>query len=245
MKLPASHELNVHIKVTLSLFLLCITFGMIQGQAYLIMVMSETDNNDKSVLESISEHYYVPTVPILKHAIDGSMKDEVETEDDRRVLEAWMNQGASEQFYEEKVREIIQRSCIDCHSPGGDAEFANFENFENLQKLAIFSYKPYIKKRLRMAHPHMLSIPLFILPTVLLLGLSALSDRTKMYLMGAPLLGTFVDVTGWFLTMFYPGVAIMILIGGVLCHVGTYTAILLNFYYLWLYEAKQVSNELC
>ena len=243
MNLPAPHEFNYYLKATISLFLICITFGMIQGQAYLILVMSDSQQKALPVIDSIARHYYVPPVPILKNAIDGSMKDEVETDEDRKVLESWMKAGAPRKMYDDKVREIIARSCIDCHSPGGEAEFSDFGSFEKLQSLAIFSYKPYIKKRLRMAHPHMLTIPLYILPTVLLLSLTPLSSRTKTCLMTIPLLGILIDVTGWFITMVTPSAAILVLIGGILCHVGTYVAIALNLYYLWLYNSKRVLNE--
>lgn len=243
MNLPALHELNYYLKATISIFLICITFGMLQGQAYLMLVMSDSQQKALPVLDSISKHYYVPPVPILKHAIDGSMKDEVETDEDRKILEEWMEAGAPKQMYDEQVREIIERSCIDCHSPGGEAEFSDFEDFENLQKLAVFSYKPYIKKRLRMAHPHMLTIPLYILPTVLLLSLTHLSSSTKMGLMTIPLLGILIDVTGWFITMVTPSAAVLVLVGGILCHVGTYVAIALNFYYLWFFKTKRVFDE--
>ena len=236
MKLPGLHQFPLAFKVTFSLFLLCVSFGMLQGQAYMILVLGGDGRISVPRLGDISKHYYVPPVPILQHAIDGSMKDEVETLEDRKILEEWMRAGAPKSMYDEKVHEIIERSCIDCHSPGGDAEFANFENFDNIKKLAIFSYKPYLKKRLRVAHPHMLAIPVFILPTVLLLGLSALSSRTKIFLMGAPLLGTFLDISGWFLTMVFPSAALMIMVGGILCHGGTYLAIVVNLYYLWFYQ---------
>ena len=161
MKLPCLHQFNYAFKITFSLFLLCIGFGMLQGQAYLVLVLNNDGEISAPGLDSIMKHYYVPPVPILQHAIDGSMKDEVETPEDRKILEDWMAAGAPKSMYEEKVHEIIERSCIDCHSTGGEAEFSNFENFKELQKLAIFSYKPYLKKRLRKAHPHMLAISSF------------------------------------------------------------------------------------
>lgn len=244
MKLPQLHQFNLAFKITFSLFLLCVGFGMLQGQAYIVLVMNSDGEISAPGLHSIKKHYYVAPVPILQHAIDGSMKDEVETPEDRKVLEEWMAAGAPKSMYEEKVHEIIERSCIDCHSPGGEAEFSNFEDFDVLQKLAIFSYKPYLKKRLRMAHPHMLAIPVFILPTVLLLGLSALSHRAKICLMGAPLLGTLVDVLGWFITMIYPSAALMIVIGGIMCHGGTYLAIFINLYHLWFYKLNKPNSEL-
>ena len=243
MKLPHLHQFNYAFKITFSLFLLCIGFGMLQGQAYLVLVLNNDGEISAPGLDSITKHYYVPPVPILQHAIDGSMKDEVETSEDRKILEDWMAAGAPKSMYEEKVHEIIERSCIDCHSTGGEAEFSNFENFKELQKLAIFSYKPYLKKRLRKAHPHMLAIPVFILPTVLLLGFTALSHRAKIFFMGAPLLGAFVDVLGWFVTMVYPSAAFMILIGGMLCHGGTYFAMLINIYHLWLYKPANLDSE--
>ena len=244
MKLPGLHQLNLALKITFSLFLLCVAFGMLQGQAYILLVLNGDGEISAPRLGDISKHYYVPPVPLLQHAIDGSMKDEVETPEDRKILEDWMAAGAPKTMYEEKVREVIERSCIDCHSPGGEAEFSNFENFDQLQKLAIFSYKPYLKKRLRKAHPHMLAIPVFILPTVLLLGLSALSYPIKIFLMGAPLLGTFLDVLGWFITMIFPSAALMIVVGGIMCHGGTYLAIFINFYYLWFYKSAKPHSEL-
>ena len=81
-----------------------------------------------------------------------------------------------------------------------------------------------------------MSLTIRFIPTVLLLALSALSSRTKTFLMGAPLLGTFLDISGWFLTMIFPSAALMIMVGGILCHGGTYLAIVVNLYYLWFYQ---------
>lgn|GEM_PF-1030159 len=234
------HHASLSLKVAFSLFLGSMLFGLFLAEAYLVLRLSGSESKVPGV-KKVQEHFFVKKHPLLRIAIDGSMKEYVETQEERQMLLDFMEKKAPKEMYEEeKFKEFLEYSCIDCHSPDGEASFADFTKFENLKEVAIFTYRPYLKKRLRIAHPHMLAIPLLLLPIVLALAFTPLTEKWKLVWMSLPLIGVLLDISFWFVTMVYPWGAYFIMLGGAMTIGGALCAIGLNLYYLWFYKGAKL-----
>jgi hypothetical protein len=221
------------LRIAYTLFLVSVGFGLVQAQLYLLLSIRTSQGQWFPSPQDIANHFYVKKIPLLKKAIDGNMSEYIDSNDDRQALYQWMKAMAPRNVYEKRIKEILEDSCVECHAPNEEAFFADFTKYEGIQKVAIFSYVPYLRARLRISHPHMLAIPLFMLPIVLGLLFTPLKTNWKIALMALPFLGVLLDISSWFLTMVFPWGAWFILLGGGMTAFSVVLAILLNLYFLW------------
>ena len=236
----ASFPISVSaLRIAYTLFLICIGSGLIQAQLYLLLSIRTPPGQWLPSPTDIANHFYVKKIPLLKKAIDGNMSEYIDSNDDREDFYRWMKAMAPRPMYEKRIQEILEDSCVECHAPDGDAFFADFTHYEGIRRVAIFSYLPYLRARLRLSHPHMLAIPLFMLPIVLGLLFTPLNRHWKLGLMCAPFLGVFIDISAWFLTMVFPWGAWFILLGGGLSAGSVFAAMGVNLYFLW--RPQQIS----
>ncbi|MBT3784254.1 hypothetical protein HOF92_04700 [bacterium] len=231
-------DLPTPVRLCVTFFLLCIAMGVVQAQLYLNLTVKSDPNSLFPSYQDIQDHFYVKKVPILRRAIDTNMSKYVETEEDREAFYQFMKDKAPQDQYEKVLQPILEFSCVDCHSQGGEASFADYTNYEGIRAKAIFSYWPYIRRRLRISHPHMLAIPLFILPLALGLWFTPLSARVKGILMSLPFVGVLVDISSWFLTMAVPTGSALIVLGGGITAGSVVMILLAELYFLWFVRRK-------
>jgi len=231
-------DLPTPLKICLSLFFVCIALGVFQAQLYLRFKIG---NDSAALLPSVKEvenHFFVEKIPILRRAIDTNMSEYVETEEDRKLFYTFMEKKAPRELYETQLKPVLEFSCLECHSEGGEAASMDFSTYEGIRKKAIFSYRPHIRQRLKIAHPHMLAIPLFLLPLALGIWFTPLKERTRGILMAMPFCGVILDISAWFLTMYYKKGVWLILIGGGITTLGVFMSLLVVFYSLWIAQRK-------
>ncbi|PCJ21545.1 MAG: hypothetical protein COB02_02815 [Candidatus Cloacimonadota bacterium] len=231
------NQLEFSLKILISLVLICLCIGLIQGYLYLNL-KSQNKDLKKTPLQQIEKRFYVPKISILEYKIKGSMRKYLETEEEYNLVYQWIKKKGNDQFYTEKVAVIIEESCIDCHSPDEKASFADFTDYQTLKSTTIFSYKPYLISMLRKAHPHMLMIPFIFLPLSLLIYFTPLASGKKSLLINAPFIFILIDINSWFLTIFNKNFSIFILIGGGLQALIFFINLFICFYYLWIYKDK-------
>ncbi|MCJ8344014.1 hypothetical protein MJH12_00580 [bacterium] len=218
-------------KLAWAMLLICLLWGYTQGILYIALVT--TDKIQAPLPKDVKSHFRVSQQPLLKSMLEGTMSEYVESEEDRQIFYTWMKNGATKKEYKEKVADIIEASCIECHAPDGDAAYANFEKFEVLQKTAIYSYLPHFKRILKKAHPHALAISLLIFPFVLSLAFWPICSRKKTLLATAPYIGLFLDLNGWFFMMFSQNAFALIMFGGALTAISIYTLGFGSLYFLF------------
>ncbi|MCO4779003.1 MAG: hypothetical protein KC471_01330 [Flavobacteriaceae bacterium] len=223
-------------KCSWSLLLISLLWGYTQSIFYVALVT--TDKLQTPNPSQVKNHFEIKKQPLLKSMLEGSMSEYLDSDEDRQAFYIWMKNGAQQPEYNNKVKEIVNFSCIECHQPGEKAEFANFENFEVIQSTAIYSYLPHLKKILRKSHPHALSISLLILPFILSLQLWPISSHSKIVLSCTPYIGLILDISGWFLMLVHPSSFWLILFGG-----GLTTSLIYILGFGSLYHIWWVQNE--
>lgn len=233
------HQLDKSLKTLISLILLCLCIGLLQGYFYLNLKSSNSTNNS-SALDKVEKKFFVPKIPLLEYKIKGSMRTYFETKEDFEIMMNWIQQKGDDKYYDDKVSTIVEDSCVDCHAPNEKAYFADYTNYANLKETTVFKYKPYIISLLRKSHPHMLMIPFIFLPLSILLYFSPLYGFKKYFLMNSPFLFILLDINGWFLTMVIKEAAVLILLGAFFQIVLFFVNLFLCLYYLWVYKPKEV-----
>lgn len=226
------------LKIAFSLFITCIALGLFQAHLYLKLEVEKGDSSFLPSIEKIQNHFYVEKIPVLRKAIDTNMSQYIDSPEDRELFYTFIREKAPRPLYETKLKPVLEYSCLECHSEGGEASSEDFSTYEGIAKKAIFSYQPYIKKRLKIAHPHMLTIPLFLLPLSLAIWFTPLHEKTRGILMSMPFCGVILDICSWFVAMFYKQGAWLVLAGGTLTALGTITNLMVLFYFLWIARRK-------
>lgn len=226
------------LKFAFSLFISCIVLGLLQAHLYLKLEVEKGDTSFFPSTKKIQDHFFVEKIPILRKAIDTNMSQYVESPEDRELFYRFMEEKAPRELYEKELKPVLEYSCLECHSEGGEAYNDDFSTYEGISQKAIFSYQPYLKKRLKIAHPHMLTIPLFLLPLSLAIWFTPLGEKTRGILMSMPFCGVIIDISSWFLTMFYKQGAWLVLLGGTLTALGTITNLMVLCYFLWIARRK-------
>ena len=213
------------IRIGISALVLVLFVGLLASASHLVTHYENRDELPGFTLDDIRGAYHgIDSPGLLGSALERGHPESLPTEQ-RAVLLEWLAGGRIVEDYDSldlefPPAEIIDQSCIECHTRAAGAETATLipplEYFDDIKEIA-FSRKVLptpVAVLAASTHAHALALSI---QGIVVAGLVLLTRWPRAWIslliaiMGLGLLG---DVGGWWLTRFSPSWALSIVVSG-------------------------------
>ena len=221
-------------------FLLLMGIGYLMALVYLYTSHEGHDGKPGLSVEDIVDTYYGNRSGTrLEAAVRGPMAAYVQQDEDRYEIVAWLKSGAPESGYRTTVRPILERSCLQCHSPAAGLKIPDLSTYAAIKTVADVDTGESLHTLMKLSHIHLFGIGLVALGIGLIFRLAAVRPWLKATLMVVPFAAIFADILAWFLTKWDPVYAYTVVIAGALLGLAWTGQILISLYQLWFLKAPQ------
>lgn len=222
-------------------FLLTVGFAYLMALAYLYYSHQGHDGKPGlSVTDIVDNYYGNRSGTRLEAAIRGPMAGYIETEDRHQIVE-WLKSGKAETTYETRIRPILAKKCLACHSPSSGLKVPDLSSFPALGKVTKVDTGESLLTLVKLSHIHLFGIGLVLLSVGLIFRLSAMSTWLKGTLILLPFAAMAVDILAWFLTKWDPVFAYTVIMAGGLLGAGLAAQILISLYQIFF--LKGINHE--
>ncbi len=232
-------------KLLYTAFLLLMGTGYLMALVYLYTSHEERDGKPGLSVEDIAETYYGNRSGTrLEAAIRGSMAGYIQKIDDRYQIVAWLKGGASEKGYTTRIRPILEKTCLQCHSPVSGLKIPDLSSYEGVRAVADVDTGESLHTLMKLSHIHLFGIGLVALGIGSIFRLAILAGWLKATLILLPFVAIFADILAWFLTKWDPVYAYTVLVAGAVLGLGWAGQILISLYQLWFLRAPEETDRL-
>jgi len=142
-----------------------------------------------------------------------------------------------------KVKTIIDRDCIKCHSLSSGLRIPALTTYEEVKRVVGTDLGESIKKLARVSHIHLFGISFIFLTTGLIFSLSTMNAYLKFASVTVTFLAIWLDIGSWWLTKYKPVYAHVVIIGGLLMGLSLAIQICFSLYEMWLKDDRLGSNS--
>ncbi|WP_339847862.1 hypothetical protein [uncultured Halopseudomonas sp.] len=227
-------------KLLYTAFLLLISIGYLMALVYLYTSHEGHDSKPGLSIEDIVDTYYGNrSGSRLEAAIRGPMAGYIQQTEDRDQIVAWLKLGSPELGYRTVVRPILERSCLQCHSPASGLKVPDLSTYQGIQTVAEVDTGESLHTLMKLSHIHLFGIGLVALGIGLIFRLASVGEGLKACLMLLPFVAIFADILAWFLTKSDPFYAYTVITAGVLLGAAWAGQILISLYQLWFIKAPE------
>ena len=234
------HDCALSEKLLYTAFLLLMGIGYLMALVYLYTSHEGHDRKPGVSIEDIVDTYYGNRSGTrLEAAVRGPMAGYVQQDEDRYEIVAWLKSGAPESGYRTVVRPILERSCLQCHSPASGLKIPDLSTYAGIKTVADVDTGESLHTLMKLSHIHLFGIGLVALGIGLIFRLAAVRPWLKATLMVVPFAAIFADILAWFLTKWDPVYAYTVVIAGALLGLAWTGQILISLYQLWFLKAPQ------
>lgn len=150
----------------------------------------------------------------------GPMAKFLPMDAEREQILTWVHSGAKEEGFA-GVKPILQRRCVGCHSPSGQASFRPLTNFTEVAAVATVDTGESLAKFARIAHTHLQSLALVYLALGLLFAFCNLPEKAKALVVMLPFAGLALDFGARGLVRVSSEFVYGVMLGGALLGIGT------------------------
>ena len=155
-----------------------------------------------------------------------------------RIL-SWIQDGASQQGYDEAVAPIFAENCVRCHNPEGLQRFAPLTSYEEVMTVTQIDRGEPVALWARVAHTHIQSIGLVFLVLGTAFSLTTLPARWKVIVVTLPFVALLVDFGARFLARFIPGIVYVMMGSGAMIGLLFAVMIIVPLHEMWVKKAPQ------
>jgi len=219
-------------------FLLLMSAGYLMALVFLYTSHEGHDGKPGVSIEDIVDTYYGNRSGTrLEAAIRGPMAGFVQQIEDRHQIVAWLKDGDSEQGYNARIRPILEKTCLKCHSPASGLKIPDLSTYAGIQVVAKVDTGESLHTLVKLSHIHLFGIGLVALGIGLVFRLAAVATWLKATLMVSPFVAIVADILAWFLTKWDPVYAYTVVAAGGLLGLAWAGQMLISLYQLWFLRA--------
>jgi len=221
-------------------FLLLIGSGYLMALVYMYTSYEGYDEKPGISIEDIVSNYYGNRSGTrLEAALRGPMAGYIQQDEDRHEIVAWLQSGAPERRYLSTVRPILERSCLQCHSPASGLDVPDLSAYPAIQPVVEMDTGESLHTLMKLSHIHLFGIGLVALGIGLIFRLAAAATWFKATLMVLPFAVIFIDILAWFLTKWDPFYAYTVVTAGAVLGLAWAAQVLISLYQLWFLKPPQ------
>jgi len=232
-------------KLLYTSFLILMGTGYLMALMYLYTSHKGHDGKPGLSITDIADNYYGNRSGTrLEAAIRGPMAGYIQQLDDRHQIVSWLKNGAPEKKYDEVIRPILNKTCLQCHSPASGLKVPNLSTYEGISTVADVDMGESVYTLIKLSHIHLFGIGLVALGIGFIFRLSLLAGWFKSTLVILPFAAIFVDILAWFLTKWDPIYAYTVIIAGTLLGLAWAGQILISLYQIWFLRKPEKTDPL-
>jgi len=199
------HDCGLSEKLFYTAFLLLTGTGYLMALVYLYTSHEGHDGKPGVSVEDIAENYYGNRSGTRQEAaIRGPMAAYLQQTEDRNQIVAWLKDGASEQGYNTRIRPILGKICLQCHSPASGLKIPELSTYAGIKTVANVDTGESLHTLMKLSHIHLFGIGLVAFGIGLIFRLASVATWLKATLMVSPFVAIFADILAWFLTTWDP-----------------------------------------
>lgn len=239
------HDTSVSEKVLDSMFL--ITIGIAYLFALLNLYYTHQGRDGEpglSVKDVMFAYHGSHNQTRLGAAINGPMESNLPNEAAKQTILDWINHGAPEAEFNEKINPILQNNCIMCHSAESGLPVPHFTSYANVVALTETDTGATIPALVRVSHIHLFGIAFILFFVGRIFILCEMRVWVKRVTVAIPFIFLLVDILSWFITKVYPSFAYVVVANGALMGISFGGQLLTSLYQMWFYKPKVMSVEM-
>lgn len=230
------HDLSVSEKILNTVFLLTIGLGYLAALANLYYTHQGLDGKAGLSIEDVVISYHGSNSQTrLGTAIKGIMEPNLKFKSDKDVILQWIQHGADEPEYNEKIAPILNRDCIVCHTPSINPSLPDLTQYATVSQVA-HGGGATIPTLIRISHIHLFGIAFilfFIGKIFLLCDINVYIKRVAVVI---PFAAMLLDVISWFVTKQLSSFAYVVIASGALMGLSMGLQIMLSLYQMWFHK---------
>lgn len=228
-------DISVSERVLNTVFLLTIGLGYLMALANLYYTHQGHDGEAGLSIEDVMINYHGSNGSTrLGSAINGIMEPNLKYKSDKEVILKWIQEGAEEPGYDEKIAPILNRDCILCHSPSINPNLPDLTNYAGVSEVAHTGGASY-PRLIRVSHIHLFGIAFILYFIGRIFLLCDINVYVKRVAVVIPFIAMLIDISSWFVTKVNPAFAYVVVGSGGLMGLSMGLQILLSIYQMWFY----------
>lgn len=228
-------DISVSERVLNTVFLLTIGLGYLMALANLYYTHQGHDGQAGLSIEDVMINYHGSNGSTrLGSAINGIMEPNLKYKSDKEVILKWIQEGADEPGYDEKIAPILNRDCILCHSPSINPNLPDLTNFAGVSEVTHTGGASY-PRLIRVSHIHLFGIAFILYFIGRIFLLCDINVYVKRVAVVIPFIAMLIDISSWFVTKVNPAFAYVVVGSGALMGLSMGLQILLSIYQMWFY----------
>lgn len=232
-------SLNLSVKALFTSYLLVTGLGSMLAMAQILMTHGMADGKFGLSIDDIVYSYHGdPKNSKIEIKLNGSMRDKAPPEERLEIIK-WVRKGATKEGWDNKIRDIVYKNCISCHSviPG----LPDFTSYEGIKSVAQRKNRgASVNLLTRISHIHIFAISFIFFFNGLIFSFAVrVRQGVKILLITAPFFFLAIDVFSWWLTKINPGFAWATIIAGIGYGVCSAIVWLVSMYQMWILPTKE------
>jgi hypothetical protein len=229
-------DLSVSERILNTVFLLTIGLGYLMALVNVYYTHQGRDGKRGLSMEDIVIMYYGSSHQTrLGNAINGIMEPNLKYKSDKEVILKWINNGADEAGYDERIAPILNRDCVTCHSPTINPALPDLTQYQGVLEVA-HGGGASIPSLVRVSHIHLFGIAFILYFIGKIFLLCDINIYVKRVAVVIPFIAMLLDVCAWFVTTHIAWFAYVVVLSGALMGMSMGAQILLSIHQMWFYK---------
>jgi hypothetical protein len=238
-------ETSVSEKILDSMFLITIGIAYLFALLNLYYTHQGRDGVEGlSIQDVVIAYYGSHNQTRLGAAINGPMASNLPNLGAKTEILDWINHGAPEDEFNEKIQPILESNCIMCHSAESGMSIPHFDSYNNVVKLTETDTGATIPALVRVSHIHLFGIAFILFFVGRIFLLCEMNVTLKRTYVALPFIFLLLDISSWFITKIIPDFAYVVVAAGGLVGTTFGLQILICLYQMWLYKPKSIPVEM-
>lgn len=234
------HQFSLPLKLLVTIFLIVLGIGYFISLANLYLTYSLTDGEPGLTVNDLRRAFYGDRNNTRMAAkIDGgSMEQYLPVPGEKQIILSWIQDGAHEEAFGEKVQPILMRNCVRCHSPSGISSFRPLMTYEQVLTVTKVDRGEPVMLWARVAHTHILSIGIIFFCLGIIFSFTSLRESVKSITVTVPFAALLLDFASRYLAKYLPSLVYLMMLTGALLGLSLAVMILVPLYELWMKRTK-------
>lgn len=237
---PRFSDISTSEKILNTVFLLTIGLAYLMALINLYYTHQGRDGKPGLSIEDIVIYYHGSNNQTrLGSAINGIMEPNLTFKSDKEIILRWIQSGAEEQGYQEKIAPILNRDCVHCHTPSINPSLPDLSNYAGVAEVA-HAGGASLPVLVRVSHIHLFGIAFILYFIGKIFILCDMNIYVKRVAVIIPFVAMLLDVLSWFITKSLSGFAYVVVISGALMGFSMAIQIFLSIYQMWFKVERRV-----
>ncbi len=179
----------------------------------------------------------------LGSAVTGIMLPNLKYKSDQEVILRWIQNGADEAGYNDKIAPILNRDCVLCHTPAINPSLPDLTRYPSVSELA-HGGGASVPSLVRVSHIHLFGIAFILYLVGKIFILCEINIYLKRVMVLIPFVAMLLDVLSWFITKRFSEFAFLVVFSGALMGISLTMQILLSLHQMWFSRTEIKTAEI-